>query len=121
MAVEIRFHDGIVSGSGLPRSISPTANAFTVGNTVFVRPSYSLPRSVEAHEYIHALEYLGSSQIGLVSSYLAEELWSGEFGSGSVNNRLEAIGYLWEGWIRAYDHAGIVSRPKRPWAIWKLP
>jgi RHS repeat-associated protein len=111
----------IVSGSGVPRAVSPTANAFTVGNTVFVRPGYSMPRSVEAHEYIHTLEYLGSSQIGLVSSYLMEELWSGEFGSGSVSNRLEAIGYLWEGWIRAYDYAGIVSRPKRPWEIWKLP
>jgi hypothetical protein len=94
---------------------------FTVGHTVFIRPHFTPTEAGYAHEYIHTLQYLGTSQIGIVTRYGIEELFSGEFGSGSVGNRLEAIAYLWQGWIETYHKAGIISKPKLPWRTWELP
>jgi hypothetical protein len=64
---------------------------FTVGHTVFIRPHFTPTEAGYAHEYIHTLQYLGTSQIGIVTRYGIEELFSGEFGSGSVGNRLERL------------------------------
>lgn len=109
----------LVYGSHLPEHLG-TAVMFTVGHTVFIRPGVGATDPLLAHEYIHTLQYLGTSQIGIVTEYGLGELFSGTFGSGSVANRLEAIGYLWQGWIDTYDRPGILSRPQKPWTTWPL-
>jgi hypothetical protein len=110
----------LIWGSRLPAYLGDRTNMFTIGNSVYIRPGYIPNDAGLAHEYIHTLEYLGTGRIEVVGRYGLEELFSGSFGSGSASNRLEAIAYLWQGWITAYGQAGIVSKPKLPWSIWSI-
>ena len=90
----------VCGNSILPAAVSPTADAFTLGQYVFYRenrcPNNFSPRerrALRSHEYVHILQY---EMKGLAMfDYLRDA-------QGPSHNPYEAIGYLWQAWTWAY-------------------
>ncbi len=94
--------------------LPPTGQrAITIGGTVFLDTDDDLSLDwLTAHEYIHVLQ--GEDRgILLWPLYGIDALIEG---GGGPSNRTEAIGYLWEGYIRAYGIDALGSYgDNQPW------
>jgi hypothetical protein len=67
--------------------------------------------ALQAHEYIHLLQFRAKA------NFAFDYGWNGArfaFIESGPSNRVEAIAYLWEGWMRAYYPYG----ETKPWAPW---
>jgi len=95
----------------------PGQGAITIGDMVFLeRESQMEDDALTAHEYIHVLQGEASG-ILLWAGYLGEMITSG---GGGPSNKYEALGYLWEGYFRAYgvDRLGSYG-DNQPWCHFK--
>ena len=97
----------------LPRALNPsTTGAITFGYTIYLGSGITTPSlDLLAHEYIHTMQY-EIRGTAFIPSYLWNWVWTGS----DANNPLEAPGYLWEGWTKAFSRW-----EKEPWEIWKRP
>jgi RHS repeat-associated protein len=101
-------------------TLPPSGNtAATYGEYVFVEDSKAFladtprKRALLAHEYIHVLQWeAGGLAFGV--EYLARL----PFGT-DASNPLEAPGYLWEGYVTAFDKYRNSGLRRLPWKIWK--
>lgn len=91
---------------------SSTTGAITFGYTIYLGSGITTPSlDLLAHEYIHTMQYEVRGN-AFIPTYLWNWVW---YGSGA-NNPLEAPGYLWQGWTKAFSRW-----EKEPWEIWKRP
>jgi hypothetical protein len=98
----------VVDNSILPGDFG----AVTIGHTVFIRRSRLDDYPLLGHEYIHTLQEENGGWFTALSygidKFILQE------GSGPENPN-EAIGYLWEGWLRRFGRFG--ERP--PWCYYE--
>lgn len=83
--------------------------ATTFGYLVYYRCGESV--WLDAHEYVHTMQYEAMGWY-FYNRYLNEYIDRG----GGPRNRLEAMGYLWEGWTRHFYLWEL-----EPWQIWPRP
>lgn len=86
--------------------------AITVGHNVFIDRSRLNDRPLLAHEYIHTLQVEAGGPF-TAGTYLIRQLVFQE--GQKAKNRNEAIGYLWEGWLRAFARYG----ERAPWQYYR--
>lgn len=105
----------VASPPAVAKLVSARSNskrrATTVGHYVFLKGhNWWPPRWLQAHEYIHTLQY--QADLAQFGDYIARALSSGD--TGPRYYPIETIAYLWGGWINAYERW-----EQMPWAIWK--
>jgi RHS repeat-associated protein len=99
-----------------PLTWPPGANAVTYGKYIFLRDGLDpdhMSYAMLSHEYIHVLQWQGRG-FDFASEYL-RMIRSGQ-NTFDPGNRLEAIAYLWQGWIQYYyPH----YQGRLPWTIFR--
>ena len=91
----------------------PDFDAITVGHTVFIRKSRLQDIPLLGHEYIHTLQEENGG-LFTVGTYAWNSFWLQSEGSGPRNPN-EAIAYLWQGWLGAYQQ----YRERPPWCFYR--
>jgi RHS repeat-associated protein len=101
-------------------TLPPSGNAATTyGEYVFVRslryarPDTTAEWALDAHEYIHVLQWEKDGP--LLAVRYAPSITP--FGSTGPSNEIEAPGYLWEGYVKKFHKYS--SMRSLPWQVWK--